>query len=186
MFGTDERRIPSLYNSESGISISLGRPKLCAKAVSQSVGRVLLTQRPAKNFLPAIRMDAPKSWANVAETEKILPVVQNRAAPKVDVGTKCAVLDASAIIGGCSMGEYAEKLFTTPEVHSEVQDKQSKQTLAGLPFGISIEEPGEDSITAGEDYCKCLKWLQSGLCASASALVLQDREVLLEGGRRDA
>lgn len=99
-------------------------------------------------------MEAPKSWANIAETEKVVPHVEKKAAPTVDIGTKCAVLDASAIIGGCSVAYYAEKLFTTPEVHSEVQDKQSKQILASLPFGISMQEPTEESIAAGElqDY----------------------------------
>ena len=94
-------------------------------------------------------MNAPKSWANVAETEKVVPAAVKKASPRLNLDTKCAVLDASAIIGGFSIADYAEKLFTTPEVYSEVQDKQSKQVLANLPFGISMQEPSEESIAAG-------------------------------------
>ena len=48
------------------------------------------------------------------------------------------------------MHSFADDLVTTPEVHTEIKDKQSKQTLATLPFGISVQEPTEESRTAGE------------------------------------
>ena len=48
------------------------------------------------------------------------------------------------------MHSFADNLVTTQDVYTEIKDKQSKQTLATLPFGISVQEPTEESRTAGE------------------------------------
>ena len=45
---------------------------------------------------------------------------------------------------------FADKCVTTPEVLREVRDKQSRATLAALPFAIETREPAEDSVKAGE------------------------------------
>ena len=49
---------------------------------------------------------------------------------------------------------FADKCVTTPEVLKEVRDKQSRQTLATLPFTIETREPDEDSVKAG-GCCSC-------------------------------
>lgn len=91
------------------------------------------------------------SWATVAAQQQEEPEVDRPAeSVKVDGGTRCAVLDASAIIGGHSIRQYADKLFTTQEVSSEVQDRQSKQVLSSLPDGLLVQEPTEAAITAGK------------------------------------
>ena len=91
------------------------------------------------------------SWANVTAQYHDKSELDPPADPvKVEAGTRCAVLDASAVIGGHTINRYAEKLFTTQEVSSEVQDRQSKQVLSTLPDGIAVQEPTEAAIATGK------------------------------------
>lgn len=91
------------------------------------------------------------SWATVAAAQHDKPDLDTPTGPvHVEAGTRCAVIDASAIIGGHTIHRYAEKLFTTQEVSSEIQDRQSKQVLSTLPEGIVVQEPTEAAIAAGK------------------------------------
>ncbi len=93
------------------------------------------------------------SWANVAAQQQDKAHVDTTLEPvTVEAGTRCAVLDASAVIGGHTIRQYADKLFTTHEVSSEIQDKQSKQVLSTLPTDILIQEPTEAAIAAGTSF----------------------------------
>jgi RNA-binding protein NOB1 len=62
---------------------------------------------------------------------------------------KVAVVDANAIINGIRVDSLAARLVTVPEVLDEIRDKQSRQFLATLPFGVETKEPSEESIKAG-------------------------------------
>lgn len=89
-----------------------------------------------------------KSWASVALTPPAPR--ESKETPRTTTDAKtCAVLDASAVIGGSIFRDYAEALITTPDVLSEIRDKQSKHTLDTLPFGVSVQDPTEGSVTAG-------------------------------------
>lgn len=89
------------------------------------------------------------NWAAVAKSEPV------KAAPVDDGGApkpRVAVVDANAIItqhGLLNLIRFADKCVTTPEVLREVRDKQSRQTLAALPFTIETQEPADDSVKAG-------------------------------------
>lgn len=89
------------------------------------------------------------NWAAVAKSEPA------KAAPVVDVGDKqrVAVVDANALItqhGILNLVRFADKCVTTAEVLREVRDKQSRQTLAALPFTIDTQEPLDESVKAGK------------------------------------
>ncbi len=63
--------------------------------------------------------------------------------------TRTAVLDANAIINGIRLEDLATTaIVTISEVLTEVRDKQSRQFLASLPFGIETREPSEESLKA--------------------------------------
>lgn len=90
------------------------------------------------------------TWATIAGSASERPIcTATEQEIGVEAGTKYAVLDASAVIAGYTLQGCADKLFTTPEVYAEIQDKQSKQLLATLPSGVSLQEPTEESISAG-------------------------------------
>lgn len=89
-----------------------------------------------------------RSWANLAAKQPAAVEPKAPEAPPAPEKT-VAVIDANVIIGGSSPVGLAEELVTTPDVHSEVRDKQSKQALTTLPFGIRVQEPSEESLAAG-------------------------------------
>ena len=98
------------------------------------------------------------SWATVAAQHHDKPHLDTPAHPvTVEAGTRCAVLDASAVIGGHTIHRYAEKLFTTQEVSSEIQDRQSKQVLSTLPDGIVVQEPTEAAVATGKAIISVLQ-----------------------------
>ena len=90
------------------------------------------------------------NWAAVAKSEPVKAVpVHDASAPKPRV----AVVDANALItqhGLLNLVRFADKCVTTPEVLREVRDKQSRATLAALPFTIETQEPADESIKAGK------------------------------------
>ena len=97
-----------------------------------------------------IRAEMASSWANVAGSKSEEPSHESKPnLTSIEAGTKCAVLDASAVIASQSFHGRAEKLFTTPEVFAEIHDRHSRQLLATLPAGIVVQEPTEASISAG-------------------------------------
>ena len=89
------------------------------------------------------------TWAAIAGTEpaKAAPVAAVSASkPRV------AVVDANALITGTgllNLARFADRVVTVPEVLREVRDKQSRATLAALPFTIETREPDDDSTKAG-------------------------------------
>lgn len=90
------------------------------------------------------------TWASVAASEVTTPKVDAEAGfDEVTAGSRCAVLDASAVIGVESIRNYADALYTTQEVYSEIQDRHSKQLLASVPSGMDVQEPTAASIAAG-------------------------------------
>lgn len=91
------------------------------------------------------------SWANVAAGDVSTPTKETEPSlAGVREGAKCAVLDASAIIGSDSIRNLTDALYTTEEVFTEIQDKHSKQLLSSVPGGIIVQEPTAASVAAGE------------------------------------
>jgi hypothetical protein len=87
-------------------------------------------------------------WAAIAHKEpvKVAPVPLTE-----EQKLRVAVIDANAIInasGLLALVREADRIVTTPEVLKEVKDKQSRATLAALPFKIELQEPSEDAVTA--------------------------------------
>ena len=90
------------------------------------------------------------NWASVAATAA--PVAAP-AAPTDGPKPRIAVVDANALItqhGLLNLARFSDKCITTPEVLREVRDKQSRASLAALPFAIDTQEPAEDSVKAGK------------------------------------
>ncbi|KAL4438664.1 hypothetical protein ABPG77_006268 [Micractinium sp. CCAP 211/92] len=88
------------------------------------------------------------NWAAVAAAP-VAPAAPTDSgdAPKPRV----AVVDANALItqhGLLNLARFADKAVTTPEVLREVRDKQSRATLAALPFTIETYEPDEEQVKA--------------------------------------
>lgn len=89
------------------------------------------------------------SWANIARAAPA-PAV---AAPEDDYvpgKTRVAVVDANAIISGLRLEGLGDKFVTIKEVLDEIRDKQSRQFLSTLPYGIDVKEPTEESMKLGE------------------------------------
>ena len=59
-----------------------------------------------------------------------------------------AVVDTNAIVRGVRLENIAARCVSTREVQAEVRDKQSRHTLATLPFGLETREPDEQSVAA--------------------------------------
>ncbi len=101
------------------------------------------------------------SWANVLKAPSA-PVAE--APPPSGDPTTIAVVDANAIINGVRVERIATTVMTIPEVLEEIKDKQSRQFLATLPFGIECREPSEESVKAGEPRVAAAKlWRCSSL-----------------------
>lgn len=89
------------------------------------------------------------NWASVAKTE---PKVEPQAAPVQEQDANqpsVVVVDANAIISGMRFDRMAESAVTIPEVLEEIRDKNSRQFLSTLPFGIDTRQPTEESLKAG-------------------------------------
>lgn len=88
------------------------------------------------------------NWAAVAAA----PVAPAAPADSGDTPKpRVAVVDANALItqhGLLNLARFADKAVTTPEVLREVRDKQSRATLAALPFTIETQEPDEEQVKA--------------------------------------
>ena len=104
-------------------------------------------------------MNASNTWASVALTQPARPQPAEPT-PVLAAAEKCAIVDASALIGGTIPRKLADNLVTTAEVLQEIKDKQSRQTLDTLPYGIAVQEPKETSVEAGQwvlrepvEYC---------------------------------
>ena len=88
------------------------------------------------------------SWANVLKAPAVTAI--GVVAPPSDGPTNIAVIDANAIINGIRFEQMAGTIVTIPEVLEEIRDKQSRQFLATLPFGVEGREPSDESVKAGE------------------------------------
>lgn len=105
-------------------------------------------------------------WAAIARSQPAKPAFSAADGP----GPRVAVVDANALITGAGLLDlvkFADRCVTTPEVLREVRDKQSRQTLAGLPFSIDTQEPAEESVKAGKCWIRCLGvgWRPGGCCS---------------------
>ncbi|KAL6762805.1 Nin one binding Zn-ribbon like-domain-containing protein [Haematococcus lacustris] len=91
------------------------------------------------------------NWAALVKASPAVEeVAAAPAAPEAGVPgvQRQAVVDANAIISGLSLRHLADRFVTIQEVLNEVRDKQSRQFLASLPFGLAVAEPSEESLRA--------------------------------------
>lgn len=88
------------------------------------------------------------SWAKVAKLSPAAPAAVEAPAPSAD--ERVAIVDANAIISGLRLEGLADRFVTVPEVLAEVRDKQSRQFMASLTYGLEAREPAEESLRAGE------------------------------------
>jgi rRNA maturation endonuclease Nob1 len=83
------------------------------------------------------------SWAAIA---KAAPAPEPEPKEDDSKDAKIAVVDANAIINGLRLESIADKAVTIQEVLNEIRDKQSRQFLDMLPFGVKVMEPTEESV----------------------------------------
>ena len=101
------------------------------------------------------RIATMSSWANVLKAPAAAPAESAPPSTASDGPSNIAVVDANNIISGIRLERIASKVVTIPEVLEEIRDKQSRQFLATLPFGIETKEPNEESVKAGEAWVVC-------------------------------
>jgi RNA-binding protein NOB1 len=87
------------------------------------------------------------SWAAIA---KAAPALAPEAPEDENKDATIAVVDANAIINGLRLESIADKAVTIQEVLAEIRDKQSRQFLEMLPFGIEVREPSDESVKISE------------------------------------
>lgn len=101
------------------------------------------------------------SWAAIAKAAPQAAVPADSFLNNAE-SLSVVVVDANAIINGIRLEGIADRAVTIQEVLDEVKDKQSRQFLATLPFGIEVSEPNEESSKAGGlcsmdgGHCLCL------------------------------
>jgi RNA-binding protein NOB1 len=104
--------------------------------------------RVCKGALFVAKCEIMASWASIAKAAP-QPVVPVNELTNSTENLRVAVVDANAIINGIRLENVADRAVTIQEVLDEIRDKQSRQFLATLPFGIDVSEPSEDSLAAG-------------------------------------
>ncbi|PSC73917.1 RNA-binding NOB1 [Micractinium conductrix] len=123
------------------------------------------------------------NWASVAATAA--PVAAP-AAPTDGPKPRIAVVDANALItqhGLLNLARFSDKCITTPEVLREVRDKQSRASLAALPFAIDTQEPAEDSVKAVVKFARATGDIHALSSADVRLIALaHGLEVAAHGG----
>ena|SRR5688572_21549683 len=62
---------------------------------------------------------------------------------------ECLVLDSGPLIKGINARSFAEKLYTIPEVLSEIRDKHSRDFLNQISFDLQIKIPSDEALKEG-------------------------------------
>ncbi len=62
---------------------------------------------------------------------------------------ECLVLDSGPLIKGINARSFAEKLYTIPEVISEIRDKHSRDFLNQISFDLQIKVPSDEALKEG-------------------------------------
>ncbi|KAG2501826.1 hypothetical protein HYH03_000325 [Edaphochlamys debaryana] len=92
------------------------------------------------------------SWAAIAKSAA--PSAAPADVPPPTPEERVAVVDTNAIISGLRLEAIADRFCTIPEVLAEVRDKQSRQFLSTLPFGLDVRDPSEESLKAVQRFAR--------------------------------
>src|SRR5688572_19571684 len=76
---------------------------------------------------------------------------EKKCSPDYNKGQKveCLVVDSGPLIKGTSIRSFAEKLYTVPEVISEIRDKRSRDFLNQISFDIQVKVPSDEALKEG-------------------------------------
>jgi len=66
----------------------------------------------------------------------------------------CLVADSAAFIRNVDLDKLASKVFTIPDVLSEIRDPTTRQRLQVLPYDIHMREPSQDAIKFVTEFSK--------------------------------
>lgn len=64
------------------------------------------------------------------------------------------VVDSGGFIKNAALHEIGEKIYTLPEVVSEIKDKATKQRLQALPYTINYRVPSPEAVKIISDFSK--------------------------------
>lgn len=81
---------------------------------------------------------------NSAETLSMNTLVNDKR-QKIE----CLVLDSGPLIKGVNVRSFAEKIYTIPEVISEIRDKHSREFLNQISFDFQIKAPSDEALKEG-------------------------------------
>ncbi|CAG8535726.1 9740_t:CDS:2 [Funneliformis mosseae] len=78
-------------------------------------------------------------------------ISEKKCSPDYNKGQKveCLVVDSGPLIKGTSIRSFAEKLYTVPEVISEIRDKRSRDFLNQISFDIQVKVPSDEALKEG-------------------------------------
>ncbi|CAI2169687.1 2627_t:CDS:2 [Funneliformis geosporum] len=76
---------------------------------------------------------------------------EKKSSPVYNIGQKveCLVVDSGPLIKGTNVRSFAEKLYTVPEVISEIRDKHSRDFLNQISFDIQVKVPSDEALKEG-------------------------------------
>ncbi|PKC75823.1 hypothetical protein RhiirA1_387000 [Rhizophagus irregularis] len=82
--------------------------------------------------------------------------------------SKRLVIDSGPLIKGINVRAFAEKIYTIPEVISEIRDKHSRDFLNQISFDLQIKVPSDEALREVVNFSK-----KTGDFASLSAVDLR-------------
>ncbi|RGB36542.1 Nin one binding Zn-ribbon like-domain-containing protein [Rhizophagus diaphanus] len=96
--------------------------------------------------------------------------VSNSSSIVNDVGQKIEslVIDSGPLIKGINVRAFAEKIYTIPEVISEIRDKHSRDFLNQISFNLQIKVPSNEALKEVVNFSK-----KTGDFANLSAVDLR-------------
>lgn len=94
------------------------------------------------------------STNNPLETISTNTSVSNSSSIVNDVGQKIEslVIDSGPLIKGINVRAFAEKIYTIPEVISEIRDKHSRDFLNQISFDLQVKVPSDEALKEGFIY----------------------------------
>ncbi|EXX71105.1 Nob1p [Rhizophagus irregularis DAOM 197198w] len=93
--------------------------------------------------------------------EKVLKMMSNTSSKRL-------VIDSGPLIKGINVRAFAEKIYTIPEVISEIRDKHSRDFLNQISFDLQIKVPSDEALREVVNFSK-----KTGDFASLSAVDLR-------------
>jgi rRNA maturation endonuclease Nob1 len=88
---------------------------------------------------------------NLLESMSTNTSISNSSSIINDVGQKIEslVIDSGPLIKGTNVRSFAGKIYTVPEVISEIRDKHSRDFLNQISFSLQIKVPSDEALKEG-------------------------------------